>query len=773
MKKHIICLVFLFLGLSVFGQNAKNDFYRTIPLAQNINLVSGKPFILSSKTKIYCPKSNADLNQIAVFLSEYIEIAKGIKVQVINSPVKENVIVLENNLKHDNSEAYTFNVDQNKIIISGASAGGTFYGAQLLRKVLLENETKSQIEFPAVEITDYPRFAYRGMHLDVARHFASVEFVKKYIDLLVLHNINTFHWHLTDDQGWRVEIKKYPKLTQVGAVRTETQVGKQAGVYDGKPHGGFYTQEQIKEVVAYAKKRFIRIIPEIDLPGHMVAALASYPELGCVGEGYEVYKKWGVSDDVLCLGNEKTFAFLEGVFSELIPLFPSKYFHIGGDECPKKRWEKCPKCQAKIATLDLQKDSYHSAEEKLQSYCMSRIEKFLNAKGKQVIGWDEILEGGIAPNATIMSWRSSQAGIEAVKQGHKAIMTPSSHVYFDHYQSTDAVTEPLAIGGFTNIERVYSFEPVPEELTENERKLVIGAQANLWREYIATDEQTEYMVLPRLAALSEVVWTNADKKNYDDFLKRLSSFLTIYNKLHYNYAKHILEVSSEYKVDTENGQLILNLKTSSKSPIYYTLDGLEPTLKSEKYKESIIIRGSLTVKAAVISENYKSKIFTKKFDFNKATSKPIVLKNEPVDRYRFNGGKTLVDGRTGTTAFSTGDWIALYKDDFEATIDLRSVQQITEVSLNTFTSPNDWIFGPRQFQVFISKDGINFTQVHSEDLKIAQKEDGPKIITLKAVFAAQDARFVKINAPIFEKIPEWHYSAGQPTFLFVDEIRIN
>ena len=773
MKKYIICIVLLFGIFSLSAQENKYDVYRTIPLAQSIKEVEGKPFVLNSVSKIFYPKKNENLKQIAVFLSEYIQISNGFKIEISAENPKNNGIVLQDNFKNENKEAYTFTVNQDQILINGASSAGTFYGVQFLRKVLLENEIKAIVELPNVQITDYPRFAYRGMHLDVARHFASAEFVKKYIDLLALHNMNTFHWHLTDDQGWRVEIKKYPNLTQIGSVRTETQVGKQVGVYDGKPHGGFYTQEQIKEIVAYAQKRFITIIPEIDLPGHMVAALASYPELGCIGESYEVYKKWGVSDDVLCLGNEKTFTFLEGVFSELIPLFPSKYFHIGGDECPKKRWEKCLKCQAKIAELGLKKDSKHSAEEKLQSYCMSRIEKFLNDKGKQVIGWDEILEGGIAPNATIMSWRSSQAGVDAVKQGHKAIMTPSSHVYFDYYQSTDAVSEPLAIGGFINLERVYSFEPIPDGLTENEKKLVIGAQANLWREYIDSDKQTEYMVLPRLAALSEVIWTNADKKNYGDFVNRLSSFLTIYDKLHYNYAKHILEVSPEYSVDTENGKLILNLRTSSKFPIYYTLDVSEPTLKSKKYSESIIITNSLTVKAAVISENYKSKVFIKKFEFNKATAKPIVLKNEPIDRYRFNGGKTLVDGRTGTTAFSTGDWIALYKDDFEATIDLKSVQQIGEVTMNSFTSPNDWIFGPKQFQVLISTDGINFKEVHNEDLKIAQKDDGPKITNLKAVFAKQEARFVKIKAPIFEKIPEWHYSAGQPTFLFVDEISIN
>ncbi|MBC7847078.1 MAG: family 20 glycosylhydrolase [Flavobacterium sp.] len=773
MKKYMVCFILIFLFCSVSAQNSKPTIYSIIPLPQHINEVAGKPFVFSSTTKISFPKNDKNLEQIAVFLSEYIQIATGIKVQITDSPSSKNTIELQSNFKNKNGEAYKFTVDNNKISINGASSGGTFYGVQLLRKVLMISNEKFQIKLPQVEIVDYPRFGYRGMMLDVARHFAPIDFVKKFIDILALHNINTFHWHLTDDQGWRIEIKKYPKLTEIGSKRSETIIGKSKNEYDGKPHGGFYTQNEIKEIVEYAQKRYINVIPEIDLPGHMMAALASYPELGCAGKDYEVRKKWGVSDDVLCVGNENTFKFLESVFEELVPLFPSKYFHIGGDECPKKSWKNCPKCQSKILELGLKRDGKHTAEEKLQSYCIGRVEKFLNSKGKKIIGWDEILEGGIAPNATIMSWRSFQGGIEAAKQGHDAIMTPSSHVYFDHYQGKDTNLEPLAIGGYTSLERVYSFEPIPEVLNSEERKHIIGAQANVWREYMPTTDYVEYMILPRLAALSEVLWTEPEKKNYPIFLNRLANFLPVYDELKFNYAKNILEVSSHYTIDTENSRLILDLKTSSKNPIYYTLDGSVPTINSEKYKENISIKKSVTVKAAVISEKQKNKVFEQSFEFNKATLKPVVLKNQPVERYRFNGANTLVDGRIGTMVFSTGDWIGLFNENFEAVVDLKSIQEVTKVSVNTFISPNDWIFGPKQFIIFLSDDGLNFTQVYNKDIEMAMQGDNAKILNLKANFVSQNARYIKIVAPINEKIPQWHYAAGKPTFLFVDEIVVN
>lgn len=772
MKKYLVCFIVIFGICSASAQSRKQVDYNIIPLPQNSVLGTGKPFFLSTSTQISYPKNNKNLEQIAAFLSEYILNSTGIAVSVTNFPITKNGIELQSNFKNENKEAYKLDVTQKKIVINGSTSAGTFYGVQLLRKVLMIQVGNSTIELPNVAIVDYPRFGYRGMMLDASRHFAPVDFVKKFIDILALHNINTFHWHLTDDQGWRIEIKKYPKLTEIGSTRAETQVRKNKKEYDGKPHGGFYTQNEIKEIVAYAQKRFITVIPEIDLPGHMMAALTSYPEIGCTGKDYEVRKNWGISEEVLCVGNEKTFEFLEGVFEELIPLFPSSYFHIGGDECPKTSWKNCSKCQAKIAELGLVKDSKHSAEEKLQSYCISRVEKFLNTKGKKIIGWDEILEGGIAPNATIMSWRSFQGGIEAAKLGHDAIMTPSSHCYFDHYQGNDIRSEPLAIGGYTSIERVYSFEPVPEVLTNEQRKHIIGAQANLWREYMPTSDYVEYMILPRLAALSEVLWTNPEKKNYANFLTRLTDFLPIYDELKYNYAKNILEVSPQITIDSENSILILSLETSSKDPIYFTLDGSNPTVESEVFKKDISIKNSLTVKAAVIGSTQKSKIFEQSFEFNKATLKPVVLKNQPVERYRFKGAETLVDGKKGTAVFSTGDWIGLFNQDFEAVVDLKSIQEVSQVELNTFISSNDWIFGPKQFMVSLSEDGTNFIPVFGQEIEMPTDGENPKILNLKASFGTKKARFIKIIAPIFEKMPQWHYGAGQPTFLFVDEIII-
>jgi hexosaminidase len=773
MKKYIVGLFLLFGLGSVSAQSLKKEVYNIIPLPQNIEMGAGNSFALTASTTISFPKKDENLKQIAAFLSEYIQISTGIQLQVTDSPISKNNIELQSIFKNENKEAYKFDVTQNKISINGSTSAGTFYGVQLLRKVLMNTTQKTPIELPNVSIVDYPRFGYRGMMLDASRHFAPVDFVKKFIDILALHNINTFHWHLTDDQGWRIEIKKYPKLTEIGSTRAETQVGKNKNEYDGKPHGGFYTQNEIKEIVDYAQKRFITVIPEIDLPGHMMAALASYPEIGCAGKDYEVRKNWGVSEDVLCVGNEKTFEFLEGVFEELIPLFPANYFHIGGDECPKTSWKNCPKCQAKITELGLIKDSKHTAEEKLQSYCISRIEKFLNSKGKKIIGWDEILEGGIAPNATIMSWRSFQGGIEAAQQGHDAIMTPSSHCYFDHYQGNDTKSEPLAIGGFTSIERVYSFEPIPEVLNSEQRKHIIGAQANLWREYISSSDQVEYMILPRLAALSEVLWTAPEKKNYANFVTRLTDLLPIYDELKYNYAKNILEVSPQITMDSENSSLILSLKTTSKDPVYYTLDGSNPTVNSEVFKKDISIKNPVTVKAAVIGSTQKSKIFEQSFEFNKATLKPVFLKNQPVERYRFNGVQTLVDGKKGTTVFSTGDWIGLYNQDFEAVVDLKSIQEITQVEMNTFISSNDWIFGPKQFIISLSEDGTNFSPVFGQEIEMAPQGENPKILNLKASFGIKKARYIKIVAPIFEKIPQWHYGAGQPTFLFIDEIMVN
>jgi len=452
-------------------------------------------------------------------------------------------------------EEYTIDVCCNKVVVKASGLNGVLYAIETMKQMLPEEiytaqaDTDEDWELPYMKIQDKPRFGYRGMHLDVSRHFFDVDEVKRYLDIMAIHKLNVLHWHLTDDQGWRLEIKKYPGLTEVGSVRKETIIGhaRNSRKYDGTPYGEgcWYTQEQAKEIIEYAAAKGIEVIPEIDLPGHMLAALATYPELGCTGGPYDVWGRWGIADDVLCVGKESTMEFLEDVLAEVADLFPSEYVHIGGDECPKVRWETCPHCQAKIAELGYKDDDKHKAEHYLQSYVTNRMEKFLNERGKKLIGWDEILEGEIAPNATVMSWRGVEGGLEAVRTGHDAIMVPYTHLYFDYYQAKDTSKEPFAIGGYIPVELVYSFEPFTEDMTEEEKSHILGIQANLWTEYIPTSQQLEYMLLPRLSALSEIQWCEPEGKDYDRFLENMEDMAEIYDILEYNYAKHIFSADKQ------------------------------------------------------------------------------------------------------------------------------------------------------------------------------------------------------------------------------------
>ena len=437
-------------------------------------------------------------------------------------------------------EGYTLNINEDGVTLQANEGAGFFYGFQTLLQIVGEHGKK----LPYATITDYPRFGYRGLHLDVSRHMFPVEAIKKYIDLIALHKLNRFHWHLTDDQGWRIEIKKYPKLQEISAFRKETVIGhartadrKNPKSYDGKRYGGFYTQEEVKDIVKYAADRYITVIPEIEMPGHALAALAAYPQLGCTGGPYQTATTWGVFEEVFCAGKEETFTFLQGVIDEVVPLFPAPYIHVGGDECPKESWKKCPQCQKRIKTEGL-KD-----EHELQSYVIQRMEKYINSKGKQIIGWDEILEGGLAPNATVMSWRGEEGGIAAAKQNHDVIMTPTGWCYFDYYQDTTskAKDEPLAIGGFLPLKKVYLYEPQAPELTAEQAAHIRGTQANVWTEYIATPEHLEYMVYPRASALAEVAWSPREARDYEDFLRRMNVHLKRLDDWHVNYAKHILK----------------------------------------------------------------------------------------------------------------------------------------------------------------------------------------------------------------------------------------
>lgn len=747
--------------------------YRVIPLPLDITARDGAPFKFSPSTKIVIPEGNEKIKRNAEFLADFLHQITGIKPALTTATSDKNAIILSLGQPNDAvAEAYSLKVNQNTIEISGASEAGIFYGIQTLRKAT--PITEGNVIYPPVEIEDRPRFGYRGMMLDVARHFEPVDFIKKYIDLLALHHINRFHWHLTEDQGWRIEIKKYPRLTEIGSVRNETVIGKNSGKYDGKPHGGFYTQSEIKDIVKYGQERYITIVPEIDLPGHMLAALAAYPQLGCTGGPYEVAKTWGVFDDVLCPGNDSTFVFLEDVLTEIMDLFPSEYIHIGGDECPKVRWEKCPKCQARIKQLGLKSDARHSKEHYLQSYVTERIEKFLNDHGRKIIGWDEILEGELAPNATVMSWRGMQGGIQAAQMGHDVIMTPTDYCYFDYYQTSDADNEPLAIGGYLPLEKVYGFDPVPDMLTPGQKKHIVGVQANLWTEYIATPEQVEYMTVPRLAAMSEVQWTSAGEKNYADFLTRLPRLMALYNLSGYNCAKHIFDIKSDLNADFQTNSLDVQFSTIDGAPIYYTLDGSKPTQNSTRYDGKFSVKENSELKAVAIRrDGWNSRVFDEKISVSKSTFKPINLRLAPHPSYTFKGAGALVDGiLANTTNYRTGKWIGFQQNDLIADIDLLEPTTVSNMEIHCCVSTGDWIFDAGEISIASSGDGETFSPVKQEKIQDNHNADWSEIVKHDITFNPATARYFRITIKP-SIIPQWHTGRGGKAFVFVDEIVLN
>ena len=673
------------------------------------------------------------------------------------------------------AEGYELNVDGEGIEVRASQFPGFLYALQSLEQLLpaavygTEPAPDAAWEVPCVKIADAPRFAYRGMHLDVARHFFSVDEVKRYIDVMAIHKLNTLHWHLTDDQGWRIEIKRYPELTAVGSIRKATVVRKEWGTYDGTPYGGFYTQDEIRDVVKYAADRGVTVIPEIDLPGHMLAALTAYPELGCTGGPYEVWGRWGVADDVLCPGREKTFEFLEGVLTEVMELFPSEYIHIGGDECPKVRWEKCPRCQAKIRQLGLKDDGEHTAVHYLQSYVTDRIGKFLAQHGRRIIGWDEILEGRAPSDAVVMSWRGSEGGIAAAKLGHDVIMTPNSHFYFDYYQSLDTDAEPFGIGGYIPMEQVYSYDPAFPELTPEQQKHILGVQANLWTEYVLSDEHLEYMLLPRLAALSEVQWCQPETKDWNRFI---GSFRMdeIYSQMGYEFAKHIFGVTASYAVDPEKGGVVMTLTTQGGAPIRYTLDGSDPTASSPLYKAPVTIGESCTFKAAALREGMQTPVYTRKFDFNKATGRRIALNAAPTLKYTYGGASLLVDGYRGGPVYSNGAWIGFLNEPLDVTIDMQGAKPYSAVTVESLVEKGEWVFPPSSVGVYLSDDGSEFTEaaLMSVPQETAGSPDGVK--PFKVLFPETSARYLRVVARTVDPIPAWHGAAGQKAHMFVDEI---
>ena len=753
------------------GSTANYEIVPTPEMITNPQTEADKPFVLTADTKLIYPEGDAALQQYAGFLQEYIKKQTGIEVKVApNQNDEANTISLSQNYSNDNKEAYQVTITANNITINGASKAGTFYGVQFLRKSIPVQKV-SKVTFPAKIITDKPYFAYRGAHLDSARHFFSADSVRIYIDMLALHNINKFHWHLTDDQGWRFESKKYPELTVVGSTRSQTMLGKEWDKFDGKPHSGFYTQQEMKELVKYAAERNITIIPEIDLPGHMVAVLATYPKLGCTGGPYKVRETWGVAEDVLCAGNDETYDFIKNILEEVTEIFPSEYIHIGGDECPKNSWKKCPKCQAKIKALGIKSDAKHTAEEYLQSHIITFAEEVLAKKGRKMIGWDEILEGGLAPNATVMSWRGIGGAIEAAKSNHDAIMTPMSFCYFDFYQTDKTDKEPLAIGNYLPVERVYSFNPYPEALNKEQQKHILGVQANIWTEYIQTFKHVEYMALPRMAALAEVQWVDPSKpKDYQAFLQRLMRLLPIYEVEGYTYAKHIFDLRAEVKPGVD--EINVTFSCLQDTPIYYTTDGSEPTKNSNVYKEPLKLTQNTNLKAKVFGKEGESE-FNQEFFFNKATVRPIEFLSKPTQNYAYNGAITLVDGRKGGTNSRSSEWLGFSEAPCEALIALKDNTLVKEVSFNAFIETGDWIYPPTNFEVWGSKDGKNYELLGKESYALP-KEHFKEIKTYTLSFPAKEVTYLKVKINEVNKIPAFHEgAAGKPGFLFIDEIQVN
>ena len=543
MKKLLLIACIVMTQTFTQAQTIPTANFNVIPLPQRIQTVDGKKFVMNADTKIVCHDQTAETKRLATVLADYIQQQTHFSLGFaeLQKKVGKNTIdiVLDPALVQIGNETYRMEVRQGNIRILGSTHQALFRAIQTFRKALPMTTAAADITIPQATIEDTPTMAYRGMHLDCARHFFSVEFVKRYLDIMALHGMNRFHWHLTDDQGWRIEIKGYPLLTEIGSKRASTVLGRNSDVQDQQPHGGFYTQQEIKDIVQYAAERYIEVIPEIDMPGHMLAAMAAYPELGCTSGPYEVGQYWGVYSDILCAGKDQTYTFVTRVLDEVCSLFPCEYIHIGGDEAPKQRWQECPLCQEKIQTLGLQASKTTPAEEMLQGYFTTFVQQYLLKKGKRIIGWDELLGCEVDQSATIMSWRGGNNTLKAARRGHDVIVAPNSNLYFDFYQTAETWNEPLLIGGCSTVEDVYNLHLIPDELTPEERRHIVGFQANLWSEYIVSEALAEYQVLPRMAALCELQWNNGRQQPYADFLVRLNTLRKIYESQGWHYARHL------------------------------------------------------------------------------------------------------------------------------------------------------------------------------------------------------------------------------------------
>lgn len=743
--------------------------YNVIPQVQNLSVKDGDVYVFDSSRKLVY--DNQDSRRSLELFAQDLEELVGIRPSVAagtSEDAKDNVYFTLG-LQDGRKEAYSINVSSDGILVRAVAPEGIYRATRTLLKSVGTEKTSS-VEFPSAEVSDWPRFGYRGLMLDVSRHFSDVEMVKRTIDMLALHQLNIFHWHLTDDQGWRIEIKSHPELTEVGAWRDDTVVGRYLGgtdyPTDGKRHGGFYTQEQIREIVAYAKERYIEIIPEIDLPGHTSAVLAAYPQLGCEDKEYKVANRWGVIRDVLCAGNPASLDLFKDIMNEVCELFPGKYIHLGGDECVKDRWKVCPKCQKKIRELGLKDGSRYSKEDYLQSWFMGEVASYVQSKGKRVIGWDEILEGVPMDDSVIMSWRGTEGGITAARMGHDVVMTPTSDMYFDQSQTLASQLEEIPVGGFINVMKVYSYEPLPASLTPEQQKHILGCQANVWCEYMPEERIRQYQMLPRLAALSEVQWTMPERKNYKDFLKRLPKMLSIYDHYGYNYAKHIFDVACSYSVNVEKGSLEVSLSTLGNDPIYYTLDGTSPqTKKAMLYDDTpIVISSPSELKVSVLRNGKFTKEETLfKLDCNKATFKKVNISTTLNIMQAHLPHEILTDGIIGSLRCDDYRWMSC-TGRMSLILDLGKSESFSRIGWVALNSKSENILVPQNVKIQISEDGKQYCTIldieKNHEIKAEQSVE-----RISEEVGAQTARYIKMDFDSY-KYPD----KTSPSWVFLSEL---
>ena len=757
-KYSVKIILLFFMPFAVMAQAVDNSLPALIPLPVEIK-ESTTHFYINQSTKIIA--GNNPLNKVSSLLNGYIIANGGKRLAVTTNAPADNFISMEiDSAVVTHTEGYRLVIDKKAIRCIGHDAGGVLYGMQTLRQ--LWKIEKNSIKVPGYTINDYPRFEYRGMALDVSRHLFPVSFIKKYIDLLALYKFNAFHWHLTDDQGWRIEIKKYPKLQSVAAWRNETLIGHKKELphrFDGKRYGGYYTQQQIKEIVQYAADRHITIIPEIEMPGHAMAALAAYPALGCTGGPYKTATFWGVFDDVYCAGNDSTFVFLQNVLDEVMALFPSAYIHVGGDECPKTRWKVCTKCQQRKQALGL------TDEHALQSYFIQRIEKYLNSKGRHIIGWDEILEGGLAPNTTVMSWRGEAGGKAAIAQHHRVIMTPESHCYFDYYQSLYAST-PLAAGGFTPLQKVYGYEPLAGSADSSGIMYLAGVEGQAWSEYYTSTAQATYMIFPRALALAELAWTPVALRNYDYFLNRLRGQKLLMQHEGLPASDHFDEISySATPLQNNTVQVTLHSPLPG-GEIRYTTDNTLPTMHSTLYAGMLSITGTTTLKALLFDKRKQAtgRLFQQHVRIHKAVGAPVVVKNTPVDRFN-PGAEVLVNGVFGSNRYNDSQWLGFSGSDLDAVIDLGAVQTIQRLGLVVLNYHWQRMWAPVSIQWLASTDGEHFTELYRQN---SFPLNGINVLDVPV--KPVSARYIKVIGVNKGVIPVGEYGAGGNALLLIDEI---